>query len=113
VNVWAKVTNEDEARRAEELVASAIGAETDPNVLVDELRRATERLVSGTPDEIADNVLSQLAALVGMTRASLAKTAGLLADVQGMDAEDSSVTRPIEVSMLDAAVQAFMGALER
>jgi hypothetical protein len=113
MNIWEKVTNEDEVRRAEELVAAAIGVETDPDVLVDELRRTVDRLISGTSDEIADKVLAHVAALVGVTRGSLANTATVLAEVQGMDAEDIAVTRPIEVGMLDAAVEAFLPALGR
>jgi hypothetical protein len=113
VNIWEKVTTEDEVRRAEELVAAAIGAEADSDVLAEELRRTIERLVSGPSDEIADKVLSHVAALVGVTRGSLANTAAVLADVQGMDAEDVAVTRPIEVRILDAAVQAFLPALGR
>jgi hypothetical protein len=52
-----------------------------------------------------------VAALAGLTRGSLANTAALLAEVQGMDADDIAVTRPIEVRVLDAAVQAFLPAL--
>jgi hypothetical protein len=110
-NIWARVTSEDEARRAEELVASAIGAELAPEVLVEELRRTMDRLVSGTHEEIAENVLSHVAALVGVIRGSLANTAALLADVQGLDTQDAAVTRPIEIRMLDAAVQSFVVAL--
>jgi hypothetical protein len=113
MNIWARVTNEDEVRWAEELVAAAIGAETDSDVLAEELRHTIDRLVSGTSDEIADKVLSHVAALAGVTRGSLANTAALLAEVQGLDAEDVAVTRPIEVRILDAAVEAFLPTLER
>ena len=112
MNIWAKVTNEDEVRWAEELVAAAIGAETDSDVLAEELRRTIDRLLGGTSGEIADKVLSHVAALVGVARGSLANTAALMAAVQGMDPEDVAVTRPIEVRILDAAVQAFLPALE-
>lgn len=111
MNLWERVTNEEEVRWAEELVAAAIGSETDSDVLADELRRTIDRLVSGTSDEIADKVLSHVAALVGVTRGSLANTAAVLAEAQGMDAEDIAVTRPIEVRILDAAVEAFLPAL--
>lgn len=113
LGIWEKVTDEDEVRRAEELLAAAIGSETDSDVLAGELRRTIDRLVSGTSDEIADKVLSHVAALVGVTRGSLANTAAVLAEVQGMDAEDVAVTRPIEVRVLDAAVEAFLPALGR
>lgn len=111
MNIWERVTNENEVRWAEELVAAAIGSETDSDVLAEELRRTIDRLVSGTPDEIADRVLSHVAALVGVTRGSLANTAVVLAEAQGLDARDVAVTRPIEVRILDAAVEAFLPAL--
>jgi hypothetical protein len=111
MNLWERVTNEDEVRWAEALVAAAIGAETDSDVLAEELRRTIARLVSGTSDEIADKVLSHVAALVGVTRGSLSNTAVVLAEVQGLDAEDLAVTRPMEVRILDAAVETFLPAL--
>ena len=113
LDIWNRITNEEDVRWAEQLVAAAIGAETDADVLADELRRTIDRLVRGTSHEIADKVLSHVAALVGLTRGSLANTAAVLAEVQGMDAEDAAVTRPIEVRILDAAVEAFLPALGR
>jgi hypothetical protein len=113
MSFWAKVTDEDEVRWAEELVAAAIGAEADADVLAEELRRTIDRLVGGTSPETADKVLAHVAALAGVARCSLANTAALLAEVQGLDGEDVAVTRPIEVRILDAAVHAFLPALER
>ena len=80
-------------------------------MLAEELRRTVDRLVSGTSGEIADKVLAHVAALAGVARGSLANTAALLAEAQGMDAEDNAVTRPIEVRILDAAVEAFLPTL--
>ena len=106
-NVWTLLTNEEDIGRAHDLLAAAIGAHVDPDVLLAQLHQLSHAFITGKDTtETAKRIMMFVGSLTGVARATLALLADLAED-EDADEIDEEKRRQIQLGLLEGAVMSL------